>query len=289
MRDYEKRVDDTAAGDAPRKRRRRIFKPQVVFVVILVCYFSVGAISRGFSSKGAWDYLFPDDPADSLPVGRVYAKGEIPVLIDLDYDGPALSTVLKSLPESGSETTAEDGVQVWFWVRERFTDTLGNTTEYLWYGGDQNPESKDAFFHGYIVAKREDGSLSRVSSVRHGRSNGVQELYSSDGAYMQRRFFTKDGRMDGPATDYFDNGDVKNVVHWKNDCQHGEFTHYRQDGTIEKTGAYDLGDEHGEWETFHTDGKTAASRKFYDFGHPIGVWKFYRPDGSVEREENHDS
>jgi antitoxin component YwqK of YwqJK toxin-antitoxin module len=66
-----------------------------------------------------------------------------------------------------------------------------------------------------------------------------------------------------PATDRYPNGNPRFRGSHLDGEMHGEWTFYRADGSVMRTGAFDRGRQVGTWTTFDRAGKTV---KVTDFG-----------------------
>jgi antitoxin component YwqK of YwqJK toxin-antitoxin module len=66
-----------------------------------------------------------------------------------------------------------------------------------------------------------------------------------------------------PALDHYPNGNPRFRGFRLDDEMHGEWTFYRSDGSVMRTGTFDRGRQVGTWTTFDRAGKTV---KLTDFG-----------------------
>ena len=66
-----------------------------------------------------------------------------------------------------------------------------------------------------------------------------------------------------PAIDHYPNGNARFRGFHLDGEMHGEWTFYRSDGSVMRTGTFDRGRQVGRWTTFDRAGKTV---KVTDFG-----------------------
>jgi len=60
---------------------------------------------------------------------------------------------------------------------------------------------------------------------------------------------------------------------------HGNWEHYRDDGSLDSKGTYDYGLRHGRWRFYHPNGQLASEGNF-DLGHEHGLWTMFDDQGN---------
>ena len=65
-----------------------------------------------------------------------------------------------------------------------------------------------------------------------------------------------------PAIDHYPNGNVRFRGFHLDGEMHGEWTFYRADGSVMRTGAFDRGKQVGTWRTFTRDGTLTKETRF---------------------------
>ena len=149
-------------------------------------------------------------------------------------------------------------------------------------------------------------------------------ISASSLVWAQKPCGFKDGLQEGACKEFYDNGQVKNVVEWKKGKWDGDAVFYYDNGKVQSKGEYKKGvltskeafrngeknvydnsltatfyspagkiteisnykfDKlHGETKTFHEDGKSVKQMGQYENGVATGKWKVLYPSGKVQRE-----
>ena len=96
------------------------------------------------------------------------------------------------------------------------------------------------------------------------------------------------GRKEGPMLYYYDNGNISEMLEWKNDVKHGNWIQYFNDNTIKLKGTFVNGNLEGNFIVNHENGKPYLSGNYLaDRRH--GIWTFYHEDGTMEMELEYDN
>lgn len=69
-----------------------------------------------------------------------------------------------------------------------------------------------------------------------------------------------------PAIDHYPNGQVRFRGHHLGGEMHGDWTFYRADGSVMRTGAFDRGRQVGTWTTFDRAGNAVRETRFGEAG-----------------------
>ncbi len=103
----------------------------------------------------------------------------------------------------------------------------------------------------------------RLEEVQVWFNGDWEELAGPPGAYY--RIGAKDslGRWQGPATDFFANGDIQMKGAFKDNKHEGIFIYYSDHKTYVSAGRYKDDRHIGKWETFHSNGRM-ESEVYYD-------------------------
>ncbi|MDR6526697.1 MULTISPECIES: toxin-antitoxin system YwqK family antitoxin [Chryseobacterium] len=96
----------------------------------------------------------------------------------------------------------------------------------------------------------------------------------------------KDGLQEGSCKEFYENGQVKNVVEWKKGKMEGDAVFYYDNGKIQTKGQYKKGFKVKEWSYYGKDGILTSQEVFTNGDKNIYdnsfTGTFYYPSGKVE-------
>ena len=85
----------------------------------------------------------------------------------------------------------------------------------------------------------------------------------------------------GVATEYYENGQLKSKVTYKDGEEQGLFESYRENGQLEYKNNYKDGEVNGLFETYHENGQLKDNITFKD-GEVNGLYEAYKENGQEE-------
>jgi len=85
---------------------------------------------------------------------------------------------------------------------------------------------------------------------------------------------------------YYDNGNVKEMLSFKNDKLHGKCVTFSLEGRVTATAFYKDGIKNGRWKVWSEDGVLLYDMK-YKNGQKIGEWKMYDNKGNLLSVKNY--
>ena len=89
----------------------------------------------------------------------------------------------------------------------------------------------------------------------------------------------------GIVESYYENGNLRNKVNYKDGEPKGLIEWYYENGQLEKKGNYKEGlREDGLWEFYYKDGQLSYKYNYKD-GKKDGVWVNFNQDGSLKKTE----
>lgn len=118
-------------------------------------------------------------------------------------------------------------------------------------------------------------------------------LFFSASALMlaQKPCGYKDGLQEGSCKEFYENGQVKNVVEWKKGKQDGDAVFYYDTGKVQSKGEYKKGFKVKEWSYYDKNGVVTSKEAFRNGDKNIYdnsfTATFYSPKGVVEEISNY--
>lgn len=92
----------------------------------------------------------------------------------------------------------------------------------------------------------------------------------------------KNGVLFGDRRVYFENGKLKSETAYKNGKKDGLWKSYFESGQLEETGNYERGEKEGLWKIYCENGKLKEEGK-YVFDRKVDVWKTFYYDGTAQK------
>jgi antitoxin component YwqK of YwqJK toxin-antitoxin module len=136
------------------------------------------------------------------------------------------------------------------------------------------------WFTDYYIsgAKQMEGlSLEKGNEV----FQGPVKWYFENGNVFQIVTY-KNGVLFGSRKVYNENGKLKSETIYKNGKMDGPWKEYYENGKLHVTGAYEKGEKEGVWKTYCENGKLKEEGK-YVFDRKVDVWKTYYYDGTDQK------
>lgn len=168
-----------------------------------------------------------------------------------DEDGAVLEeiTYLHGKREGPALGTHRGGSKAW---EEEYSANLLKKASYFSADGSLVSSVKDGIG---IRSLFEEGVLSSQQEIKDGVPQGKVTLFEKDGA-IEREYFLKDGKKDGPETRYFQ-GEGKHPrlqVEWKDGIVQGTVKTWYANGTLESQREMRGNAKHGLFMAWYPDG-----------------------------------
>ena len=133
-----------------------------------------------------------------------------------------------------------------------------------------------------VNSMKDNASFSLTTDINYNlNSNEIITDEFLNGLLKQYFIYNKNGLLDGESREYYEEGDIKSISHFKNDIPDGVFISYYQNGNIENKYAYVNGQANGECFSYYENGKL-EERYFLKNGEIDGEAFAYYPSGKLE-------
>lgn len=116
-------------------------------------------------------------------------------------------------------------------------------------------------------------------------------ISASSWAIAQKPCGYKDGLQEGSCKDFYENGQVKQVVEWKKGKIDGEAVYYHENGKVKAKGENKKGYKYKNWEYYDKNG-VLTSKEYYRNGEKNiyddnSTATFYSPNGKINEVSNY--
>ena len=136
-----------------------------------------------------------------------------------------------------------------------------------------------------VNSMKDNASFSLVTDINYNlNSHKIVTDEFPNGLLKQYFIYNKNGLLDGESREYYEEGDIKSISHFKNDIPDGVFISYYQNGNIENKYAYVNGQANGECFSYYENGKL-EERYFLKNGEIDGEAFAYYPSGKLRGKE----
>ena len=136
-----------------------------------------------------------------------------------------------------------------------------------------------------VNSMKDNASFSLVTDINYNlNSNEIITDEFLNGLLKQYFIYNKNGLLNGESREYYEEGDIKSISHFKNDIPDGVFISYYQNGNIENKYAYVNGQANGECFSYYENGKL-EERYFLKNGEIDGEAFAYYPSGKLRGKE----
>ena len=107
-----------------------------------------------------------------------------------------------------------------------------------------------------VNSMRDNASFSLTTDINYNlNSNEIITDEFPNGLLKQYFIYNKNRLLDGESREYYEEGDIKSISHFKNHIPDGVFISYYQNGNMEEKYAYVNGEENGECFSYYENGK----------------------------------
>ena len=133
-----------------------------------------------------------------------------------------------------------------------------------------------------VNSMRDNASFSLTTDINYNlNSNEIITDEFPNGLLKQYFIYNKNGLLDGESREYYEEGDIKSISHFKNHIPDGVFISYYQNGNMEEKYTYVNGQANGECFSYYENGKL-EERYFLKNGEIDGEAFAYYPSGKLE-------
>ena len=133
-----------------------------------------------------------------------------------------------------------------------------------------------------VNSMKDNASFSLVTDINYNlNSNEIITDEFPNGLLKQYFIYNKNRLLDGESREYYEEGDIKSISHFKNHIPDGVFISYYQNGNMEEKYAYVNGQANGECLSYYENGKL-EERYFLKNGEIDGEAFAYYPSGKLE-------
>ena len=136
-----------------------------------------------------------------------------------------------------------------------------------------------------VNSMKDNASFSLTTDINYNlNSNEIITDEFLNGLLKQYFIYNKNGLLNGESREYYEEGDIKSISHFKNHIPDGVFISYYQNGNIENKYAYVNGQANGECFSYYENGKL-EERYFLKNGEIDGEAFAYYPSGKLRGKE----
>ena len=133
-----------------------------------------------------------------------------------------------------------------------------------------------------VNSMKDNASFSLTTDINYNlNSNEIITDEFPNGLLKQYFIYNKNRLLDGESREYYEEGDIKSISHFKNHIPDGVFISYYQNGNMEEKYAYVNGQANGECFSYYENGKL-EERYFLKNGEIDGEAFAYYPSGKLE-------
>ena len=133
-----------------------------------------------------------------------------------------------------------------------------------------------------VNSMRDNASFSLTTDINYNlNSNEIITDEFPNGLLKQYFIYNKNRLLDGESREYYEEGDIKSISHFKNHIPDGVFISYYPNGNMEEKYAYVNGQANGECFSYYENGKL-EERYFLKNGEIDGEAFAYYPSGKLE-------
>lgn len=195
-----------------------------------------------------------------------------------DYDGknPSFKYCISLMDEKDKNSfhSRENPAEIQFTINSERQITTANGCKWDWVNGEWK------FFMGQNLDLHEEGDY---KDGNPDFPQGAFKRYFWNGQ-IQDIITYKNGKEEGEVKRFYDNGQLESIIMVKNGVRNGPQVGYYKNGNIEYKGNNnDQGHETGEW-TFYTESGKLEKSGMYSGKRPsekTGEWKFYDAAGKL--------
>lgn len=151
----------------------------------------------------------------------------------------------------------------------------------IWFSCSQSYPKK-------VTVKGSQGQvLSTYSVDEKGEKQGLEICNYDDGVSLKSEITYKDGRKEGIAKTYFENGGVASTIEYRSDAPIGKALYYNEDGRKRREETYTDDSQLIRSKSFYVSGKLKEFATYRVSDHSMMAWKYFNEYGElVPRKSN---
>ena len=113
----------------------------------------------------------------------------------------------------------------------------------------------------------------------------LQKTYHEGTENIESEYYIDNGKRNGPMKVFYESGQLRTEMNFKNDLPDGKGTGYFENGKISTVNSFKLGKEHGEFISYHENGQVHSKYNFLDGLEDGGQENWYE-NGQLDIEKN---
>ncbi|KQC31075.1 toxin-antitoxin system YwqK family antitoxin [Flagellimonas eckloniae] len=163
----------------------------------------------------------------------------------------------------------------------RFYDTDDNLKVIEKHLNDSLVSKKylDGYYKGYYSNKE---NLKSEGIIKNNKQEGKWIYYQEDGETIDYTIHFIKNLPDGERKDYYDTGELKVSIYYKEGKKNGKAMHYYKNERVKESKTYRNGKENGNIRTYYEDGSIEYSGTFWNGIEVDSTKKFY-PSGALKQ------
>ena len=136
------------------------------------------------------------------------------------------------------------------------------------------------------VSYASNGRKIAEGNYRNEKKDSTWKYYSDyDGTLLSEESYALNVK-DGASKTFYSNGNITELMHYRDGKKEGEWIQYFDDGKVKFRGAFANDEKEGPFTGYYPGGKISFSGA-YKAGHMDGTWTFYEENGEVTRTEKY--
>lgn len=139
-----------------------------------------------------------------------------------------------------------------------------------------------------VTVKGSQGQVISTYSVdEKGEKQGLEICHYDDGVSLKSEITYKDGRKEGTAKTYFENGGVASTIEYRSDVPIGKAFYYNEDGRKRREETYTDDSQLIRSKSFYVSGKLKEFATYRVSDQSMNAWKYFNEYGElVPRKSN---
>jgi antitoxin component YwqK of YwqJK toxin-antitoxin module len=115
-------------------------------------------------------------------------------------------------------------------------------------------------------------------------SGPVFDFFPYDTTRIERRMNLKDGKLDGPLEQYYENGQLSSKSNYVAGEQDGPFERYHENGQLGERDTYVAGELDGLFEMYYENGQLMVRGTYVAGNKPDGLYEVYYENGQLRHK-----
>ena len=228
-------------------------------------------ITKDIDSEGIREEIFPSENDTNKSSSKSTEQEEFSTVSIEKLESQAKSVFqLRGLPGKELFFLPNDRRPYTGWLRDLEKDGMKT----IWEVRDGLRDGSSHFVDAKKIIRTENYSVGRLDGL-------TTEWYENGQKKLEVVF--RNGLKDGMESEWFENGQVKNEYEYVGDFKNGSFRTWFKSGVLHKKGNYLEGKLDGEFVEYHSNGKPMESWK-YSKGVPDGPYLSWYENGNKKNE-----